>query len=144
MITLLVTRGLPASGKTTFARQWVAENMANRVRINRDDLRMMIYDGDYVPGVTESQIINARDFLILAMLRGGKNVICDDTNLPPRTMRGLHKLAMKVNATLKIHDLTNVSLEECLTRNAVRTDKPPVPEMAIRNMYAQYLAVSLR
>ena len=39
MITLLLTRGLPASGKTTFARAWVAESPTDRARINRDDLR---------------------------------------------------------------------------------------------------------
>ena len=32
-LTVVITRGLPASGKTTFARQWVSEDKENRVRV---------------------------------------------------------------------------------------------------------------
>jgi predicted kinase len=139
MTLLRVTRGLPAAGKTTLAREWVAANPSDRVRVNRDDLRAMMYMS-HIHGVTEFQVINARDFLILAMLRSGHDVICDDTNLPPRTMRGLRKLATKAGASIEVIDLTHMSLDECLRRNAARLDKPPVPEAVIRDMHAQYLA----
>ena len=42
MIEILYTVGLPASGKTTYARQWVQEDPKHRVRINRDDIRRML------------------------------------------------------------------------------------------------------
>src|SRR3990167_11114729 len=36
---LLILMGLPASGKTTYANQWVAEDQDNRVCLNYDDTR---------------------------------------------------------------------------------------------------------
>jgi len=36
---LLILMGLPASGKTTYANQWVAEDPDNRVCLNYDDIQ---------------------------------------------------------------------------------------------------------
>lgn len=43
MTELRITRGYPSSGKTTYARNWVAEDPEHRVRVNRDDLRWNLY-----------------------------------------------------------------------------------------------------
>jgi predicted kinase len=144
MSLLVVTRGLPASGKTTIAKKWVAEDVEKRVRVNRDSLRAMLYDNTHIPGVTEFQVINARDFIILGFLRGGKDVICDDTNLSPRDVRNMRKLASKTGSKFQLIDLTTTPLEECLARNAARTDKPPVPEEWIREQHATYIAIGFR
>ena len=140
MSTLVIMRGLPASGKTTYARKWVAEDPGNRARVNRDDLRAMVHNGVYIAGVTESQIINARDFLILGLLHSSGDVICDDTNLDGTTMRGLKRLAAKAGSDYQIVDLTSTPLEECLARNAARTDKKPVPEAWIREQHLRYIS----
>ena len=42
MSKLIITRGLPASGKSTWAKQWVLEDPEHRVRINQDDIRLML------------------------------------------------------------------------------------------------------
>jgi len=41
MATLIVTRGLPGSGKTTAATAWVAEEPLRRARVERDEIRSM-------------------------------------------------------------------------------------------------------
>ena len=140
MTSLLITRGLPGCGKTTYARAWVAEDREHRARVNRDDLRLMLDDGQFVKGVTEPRILAARDAAILSLLSKGVDTISDDTNLPQRTARDLAKLAKRTGAELTVIDLTDVPLATCLERNAARTDKPPVPEAAIRDMHARYLA----
>jgi predicted kinase len=137
---LVITRGLPGSGKTTFAREWVAEDRANRVRVNRDDLRNMFDDGVYHNGITEKRVVKARNALIRNFLGWGLDVICDDTNLPPRVVSDLRELASRCGATLEIKDLTQVPLEECLARNNARGDKLPVPEEWIRSQHAQYIS----
>jgi predicted kinase len=137
---LIITRGLPASGKTTHARKWVAGDRANRARVNRDDLRAMLDDGQFEKGVTEPRILAARDAAILGLLGKGLSVICDDTNLPQRTARDLAALARRAGADFAVYDYTHVPLETCPERNAARADKTPVPESAVRDMHARYLA----
>jgi tRNA uridine 5-carbamoylmethylation protein Kti12 len=137
--TLVIMRGLPSSGKTTFARSWVAENHNVRTRVNRDDLRAMMNEGAPHSPEAERRIINARDALITSLLRRNLDVICDDTNLPPRTLHQLRDLTVKTGTVAEIIDLTHVSLAVCLARNAARTDKSPVPEEWIRSMHERYI-----
>lgn len=39
---IILTRGIPGSGKSTWARAWVEESPETRIRINYDDLRNMM------------------------------------------------------------------------------------------------------
>jgi predicted kinase len=137
MVTLWITRGLPASGKSTWARQWVSEDPKRRAEVNRDMLRLMMHGGF---ADAEPQVTAAEHAAIEALLRKGTSVACSDTNLPQRTARDLAKIARRAHADLEVRDLTDVPLEACLARNAVRTDKEPVPEERIREMHARYVA----
>lgn len=137
MPVLHITRGLPGSGKTFWARPWVAEDPARRARVNRDDLRVMIDHGRFIKGVTEQRIIVARDAAILALLRRGVDVVSDDTNLPQRTVRDLAKLARAAGADIEVHDFTDAPMELCIERDAARDH--PVGEQVIRDMHTRYL-----
>src|SRR5262245_2266838 len=138
MPTLIITRGLPGSGKSTRARAWVAEDRAGRARVNRDDLRGMLHDGVWAGHDTETQNIGARDVLISSLLRRGLDVVCDDTNLPQRTARDLANVAAACPATLEVWDLTDVPLEVCIERDAARSRT--VGEQVIRDLHRRYLA----
>ncbi|MEV0996880.1 AAA family ATPase [Nonomuraea sp. NPDC050202] len=137
MSTLIYTRGLPASGKSTWAKQWVAENVGGRARVNKDDLRAMAHNSEFVPGVTEQRINTVRDSTILGLLTAGVDVVCDDTNLPQRVARGLHQLAAKAGADVHVRDFTTVPLQVCLERDAARPQS--VGEKVIRGMHERYL-----
>ena len=139
MSILIITRGLPGSGKTTHARAWVAGDREHRARVNRDDIRSMIDEGEFVKGVTEPCILAARDALILGLLSKGLDVICDDTNLPQRTSRDLFRLAKRARAAFAVYDYTDVPLDLCIARDARRDDKQPVGEAVIRDMHMRYL-----
>lgn len=138
MATLIITRGLPGSGKSTRARAWVAEDRAGRARVNRDDLRAMLHEGVWQGQDTETQILGARNALISSLLRRGIDVVCDDTNLAQRAARDLATVAAACAATLEVWDLTDVPVEVCVERD--RDRERGVGEQVIRDLHRRYLA----
>ncbi len=138
MPTLHITRGLPASGKTTWARAWAAEDRESRVRVNRDELRQMLDDGTFIKGVTEQRVLAVRDEAVVRLLGSGYDVVCDDTNLPQWNARALARLARKAGAGFEVHDFTHIPLETCLERDAARAE--PVGEERIRDLHLRFLA----
>lgn len=137
MATLHITRGLPGCGKTYWAGQWTAEDTEHRVRVNRDDFRSMLDDGRWIRGVTEGRLLTARDAAVLALLRRGTDVVCDDTNLPSYSVRSLAKLAQQAGADFEVHDFTDTPLETCIARDAAR-DRV-VGEDVIRDLHARFI-----
>lgn len=122
MTVLVATRGLPASGKTTWARKWVAEAPTERHRVNKDDFRYMLNAGYFEKGITEKLMLDARDAAVSALLKDGIDVVCDDTNLPSDSLKRLVKLAETAGTDFEVEDFTDVSLDICLERNKVRAE----------------------
>lgn len=79
MAEIIVTRGLPASGKSTWAKAWVAEDPDNRVRVNRDDIRFALF-GKYT-GVDENFVTKVEEDTVRAALKAGKDVVVDAMHL---------------------------------------------------------------
>lgn len=136
MTRLLITRGLPASGKTTFARKL----QPYVVRVNRDDLRRMLHGRRLFTQRAEAQVTHAQRAAVEALLRAHADVIVDDTNLRAKTVREWAELAARCHATFEVHDFTDVPLDECLRRDAGRPEDDRVGEEAIRRMHQRYLA----
>ena len=135
MTTLTITRGLPGSGKTTWARQQIGA-----VRVNRDDLRRMLHGRYLGYARVEAQVTVAHRALVAALLEAGNSVICDDTNLSSTVVRELRSLAETAGADVVVKDFTDVPIEICLARDAARPDDARVGEDAIRAMHRRYLA----
>jgi predicted kinase len=135
MPSLTITRGLPGSGKTSWAKR-----QGGHVRVNRDELRNMLHGGPLPHGWAELQVSLAQRASIEALLRAGVNVICDDTNLRGRTVRELAELGRACGAEVVIRDFTDVPLEVCIARDAGRSGDARVGEQVIRGMWQRYLA----
>lgn len=141
---LILTRGLPASGKSTYAEKWASDEPYRRVRVNRDDLRMQLFEYWHHPDSMphgkqqerEHEVTHHQTNIIVKGLREGKDVIVDNTNLNPRVFRDFEKLLKQFPAV----ELTNVDfttpLSECIQRNSRRERK--VPERVIHSMAARY------
>lgn len=136
MTRLLITRGLPASGKTTFARKL----QPKVARVNRDDLRVMLHGQRLFTQWAEAQVTHAQRAAVEALLRAHADVIVDDTNLRSRTVREWAELAARFHATFEVHDFTDVPLEECVRRDGERPEEVRVGEEAIHRMHRRYLA----
>lgn len=129
--------GLPASGKSTWAKAKIAEHPGTCKRVSKDDLRAML-DGGKWSRDNEKFILKVRDIVIAEALAAGKHVIVDDTNLAPKHRAALAELAKKHGAALEVVDFTQVSPEECIERDRKRPNY--VGEKVIRDMHAQFLA----
>jgi len=140
MATLIITRGLPGSGKTTIAMSLVKAASGRMARINRDDLRTMMHGGRLGEEWQERQVTAAQRAAVEALLRAGVDVVADDTNLPDASVRGWEQLAARCGAQLQIIDLREVvPVEECTRRDAARgaAGGRLVGEEVIREMHAR-------
>lgn len=135
MIKVFLTKGLPASGKSTWAKKLIEENPNSYKRINKDDLRAML-DNSKHSNDSEKFILQVRDVMILMAIEKGKHVIVDDTNLAPKHETTIREI-IKGKAELIIQDFTDVPLETCIERDLKRAVS--VGEKVIRKMYNQYL-----
>lgn len=133
---LIMTKGLPGSGKSQWAKDLVTKEPGKWKRINKDDLRMMFDNGKWSKH-NEHFVLLMRDTAALSALQHGWNVIIDDTNLAPKHELHLKELAAEAKADFEIKDFTNVSLEECIRRDQKRPNY--VGEKVIRSMYRQFL-----
>lgn len=128
---LILTRGIPASGKTTWAKAWVEEDPERRIRLNRDDLRQMLHGKRHgltyaqEQGITEIQRATARD-----ALARGVSVVVDDTNLRARFAR----------EWMALHPVTfqdfEISLEVALVQN-MRREHPVAPDV-VKSFYDRF------
>lgn len=135
MATLTITRGLPGSGKTTWAKA-----QRGAARVNRDELRRMLHGGHTGAGWAEKQVSVTQRAMITALLTAGVNVISDDTNLSPKVVRELADLALNVGAAVKLEDFTGVPIEVCVERDATRPEAEQVGREVIAGMYQRHLS----
>lgn len=139
---LILTKGLPASGKTTWARSWVAQDSGTRTRVNRDDLRAMMFGGWTGISDHEDAVTTAQRGAIAHLITVGWSVVVDDTNLNPEHLAALVKLGGQMHAEVEVEDFPHVPPEECERRDAARgaAGERAVGATVIWNMYERWLA----
>lgn len=133
---ILILKGLPASGKSTWAKQYCIKNK-NWVRVNRDDLRHM--RGDYWIPKQEKLINDWENHCVLDALQKGYNVILDSTNLNKERNEARVRMYKEAFPELAVeYKWFKIELEECIQRDLQRSNS--VGEKAIRKIYERYLA----
>ena len=141
MKKIILTRGIPASGKSTWAKQEVLKDPKHSIRINRDDLRNM--SGQYWVPAREKYILSCRNLLLnTAIYMNFNTIIIDDMNLNPKDIDYIIKAINIFNKVLKnqykieFKDFTNVPLDVCLERDNKREN--PSGEKVIRDIFNKY------
>lgn len=140
---LIITRGLPASGKTSWATEHCGWNPGERVRVNRDNLRHALNGGLHGYGpATEKVVTVAQESSVRALLAGGITVVIDDQNLALRYAKNWSKIAYEADARFEVNDdFLRVPLETCIARDALRG---PVQRVGADFITAQYQRYGLK
>lgn len=134
MKKVILTKGLPASGKSTWAKNLQDKNPGKYKRVNKDDLRAML-DNNRWSKHNEKFVLKTRDAIILDALENGQHVIVDDTNLHQKHEAHIKEL-VKGKATVEVKRF-DVSVDECIKRDVRRANG--VGEKVIRSMHQQFV-----
>lgn len=147
----IIARGIPGSGKSTWAQKWAEEDPLNRVRVNRDDIRQQLIkaegvkphqrtDGYYVYDKKtgrldkdfEGRITNLENSITKRALDAGKSVVSDNTNLGGKVGKLGMQIARQRNFPVVVKEFP-VDIEEAIRRDKLRDRS--VGEKVIKSMY---------
>ena len=95
---LVILQGIPGSGKSTWAKEFV-KGKTDWVIVNRDSIRDM--RGDYWIPNQEKWVSKVEEASINSALNYNYNVIIDATNLNPKTLKKWQNIAYSFNAEIK-------------------------------------------
>lgn len=133
MSKLIFLKGLPASGKSTWAKEYIKNNPAKRV--NKDDLRAMLDDGVW-SGSNEKTVLSVQKEIVADCLYRGHDVILDNTHLDKKHEEYYREFCLD-NSYLFEVKFFDVDVEECIRRDKKRAN--PVGAKVILDMYNRYL-----
>ena len=141
MRTLLLFRGAPGCGKSTFIEQ----NGLKPYTLSADDIRLLVSS----PSMTRygNMTFNPdNDTFVWRMLmqmlekrmENGEFTVIDATNSKTSEMNKYKDLGNTYKYRIYCIDMTSLPIEECKARNMQREPLKRVPEEAIDKMYARF------
>lgn len=141
MATLVILRGLPASGKSTWAHK-AAATTPNTVVVSLDGLRRMTAGGlaAYHQRRTdrmEQLIVRTAHAMVCDALHKGMNVVMDAQNATVERVHALVRLAADCDADVQMVAFS-VPLETLLARNRRRAKDDRVPEDYLQSQFDRY------
>lgn len=128
---LIMCRGLPWSGKSTWAKEYV-KSTAKSVRINNDDLRASFY-GRKFSKEDEGMITQLRNSIIRDYVVCWYTVVVDNTNLNPIHESSLRDLVVDIKWIIFEIKEFAVDVQTCIERDKLR-GADSVWEKVIRDM----------
>lgn len=140
MRILLLMRGVPGSGKSTFIKQHGLETYT----LSADALRLLYsapvinVEGNLcISPRFDNQVWPLLMKILEERMKRGCFTVIDATNIRGRDMTAYKKLANEYKYRIYVVDFTDVTLEDAKKRNLQREEYKQVPETVIERMYAQ-------
>lgn len=131
MSKLVMLKGLPASGKSTYANELVLQGYK---RVNKDELRAMI-DASKWSRDNEGKIQVIEKDIVKYFLSYSCNVVVDDTNFAHE--KEWAEVARTFGAEFEVK-FFDIPLMECIERDSKRGEKS-VGQKVIMRMYDKYV-----
>ena len=130
---LFIMCGLPASGKSTFAQQFIKNNDTRYV--SRDEIRFSMIKEDEEYFSHEKEVFRKFAGTIAQTLVDGFDVIADATHLNrisrDKLIRAIDQYTTEYTIT---YIVLETSLETCMKRNALREGRARVPDSVMKSM----------
>lgn len=134
MQKIIFLKGLPASGKSTWAKQFCLEN-PNFIRLNKDDIREFFNNPKFTSSF-EKDVLSIQKHLGEVALKLGKSLIIDDTNFAEKHQIYWQEVANAASIEFEIK-IFDTPLEVCIIRDSER--EKSVGKHVILGMYNTYL-----
>lgn len=141
MRTLLLFRGAPGCGKSTF----IKEHGLGDFTLSADEIRLMYQspqiqpDGSYaISQKNDSAVWSTLLDLLEQRMKRGEFTVIDATNSKTKEINQYKSLAKQYRYRIYLVDMTGVPIEECKKRNASRESLKIVPEEVIDKMYSRF------
>ena len=131
---VIITYGLPASGKSTWAKEQVKNSNGQIKRVNKDDLREMIDTGNWSKE-REKEIESMQEMIVRNYLAHGYTVIVDNTHLAPKWIPYMQEIADSFGIPMEVKRF-DTPVGECVRRDAEREN--PVGSRVINDMYNKW------
>ena len=131
---IIFLQGLPASGKSTWSKQYCIDN-PDFVRINKDDIREELGNPAFSNSF-EKLVLSMQRSRGLEILNTGKSLIVDDTNFAEKHKIYWKNIADNLDIEFEIK-FFDVPVEECIKRDKDR--EKSVGKMVIYTMNKNYL-----
>ena len=130
-----ILRGIPGSGKSTHAFAWLRKDPLNRARVNRDGIRYENFGSYVLPPELETIVTAIQIETFTELIRKGKSVIVDDTNLRAKTIKPFLEIAARYDVPVIYEDI-DVELKVALENNSKRDRQ--VPDEIIKKMFNNF------
>lgn len=124
---VIIPRGLPGSGKSTWVKEQLATHPAGTaVRLNNDDLSMMLYNelwGNFFNNASKELLHHLRLAMLKTFLAQEyiTHIYVDNTNLARATVKALQDVTLLAGAEFVVVDtFLDVPIEECIERDSKR------------------------
>ncbi len=134
MCKILVLAGPPASGKSTYAREYVKEN-PHSIIVSRDSIRQSF--GEYWVPEREDLISKVERDSVISGIQMGWDVVIDATNLNPKTIAKWEAVADEYKCEI-VYKTFWIPFNEAVVRDRNPNRSHPVGYKVLFNFYKKY------